>query len=177
MVGTTVGDYTIASRLPVGSRGETWLAHDTTLNRTVALTILTSSLTLDQSTRVAFLQRARAAAAVDHPNIASIHGAGELPDGGLWVARGWSGGRSLREREKTGPLPLDEAVDIAVQAGRGLQRASQAGLVYGNLGPDDLVITDGGQTLIYGEFRKGMEEATSDIEGLGSMLREMISVE
>ena len=86
MIGTTIGHYTITEKLAIGSLGEAWLARDTSLNRSVALKILPSSLAQEETTRKRFLQEARTAGSLEHPNIASVHEVGELADGRLWVA-------------------------------------------------------------------------------------------
>jgi tetratricopeptide (TPR) repeat protein len=78
MIGTTIGHYTITSKLAIGSLGEAWLARDTTLNRSVALKILPSSLAQEETTRKRFLQEARTAGSLEHPNIAAVHEVGEL---------------------------------------------------------------------------------------------------
>ena len=112
--GTRLGQYEIVKPIGAGGMGEVYAARDTRLERTVALKLLPTLLTRDATAKARFIQEAKAASGLDHPNICTIYDIGEADDGQLYLAMAHYGGGTLREKIERGPLPLDEALDIAV---------------------------------------------------------------
>jgi len=116
-VGTQVGHYRIDARLGAGGMGVVYRAWDVRLRRTVALKLLAPHLTLDERARDRFLIEARAAAALDHPNICAIHETGETDQGMPFLAVAFCDGETLKARIARGPLPAGVAVQCALHAG------------------------------------------------------------
>ena len=95
--GNTVAHYEVLSELGRGGMGVVYKARDTKLNRTVALKFLPPHLTTDEEATARFVREAQAAAAIDHPNICSIHEISETDDGQTFIVMGHYGGATLRE--------------------------------------------------------------------------------
>ena len=96
--GTTLGPYAIVSQLGSGGMGVVYLAHDPRLERHVAIKLLPPDLTRDETAKQRFLQEAKAASALDHPNICTIHEINETPDGQLYLVMAHYDGETLKER-------------------------------------------------------------------------------
>ena len=111
--GSTLGPYTITADLGHGGMGVVYTAHDPRLDRQVAIKVLPPDLTRDETAKQRFLQEAKAASALDHPNICTIFEINETDDGQLYLVMAYYEGETLKERIERGPLSLDEAVDIA----------------------------------------------------------------
>ncbi|HVT57912.1 MAG TPA: protein kinase [Thermoanaerobaculia bacterium] len=139
--GRTISHYQIHELLGGGGMGVVYRAEDVLLNRTVALKFLPSELTRDPEAKSRFLQEARSASALDHPNICTIHEIGETDQGQLFLAMACYDGESLKKRLARGPLPIEEAVDIAQQTARGLVKAHRHGIVHRDIKPANLMIT------------------------------------
>ena len=146
--GSRLGPYEIVSLIGAGGMGEVYKAQDTRLKRLVALKLLPPELTRDEPAKQRFLQEARAASALDHPNICTIHEINETPDGQLYLVMAYYEGETLKEKIERGPLPLDEAVDIAIQIGQGLAEAHAAGVVHRDIKPANVMLTKGAQVKI-----------------------------
>jgi serine/threonine protein kinase len=144
MIGKIVSHYRIVSKLGAGGMGEVFRAEDTKLKRTVALKFLPPELTQDAEAKRRFLHEAEAAAALDHPNICTVHEVGEAEDGQLFIAMACYSGETLRERIARGPLPLTEALRIAGGAAAGLAHAHARGIVHRDVKPVNLFLTRGG---------------------------------
>ena len=121
--------------------GVVYLAHDPRLDRHVAIKLLPPDLTRDETAKQRFLQEAKAASALDHPNICNIHEINETPDGQLYLVMAHYEGETLKERIARGPLDLDDALDIATQDGQGLAEAHRAGIVHRDIKPANLLVT------------------------------------
>jgi serine/threonine-protein kinase len=104
-IGQRVGSYRIERLLGRGGMGAVYLAHDDTLERPVALKFLAPLFDLDAEARDSFLTEARAAAAIDHANIATVHEIGETAEHELFIAMAYYEGETLKERLARGPLP------------------------------------------------------------------------
>jgi serine/threonine protein kinase len=136
--GDSVGRYNVVSLLGVGGMGHVYLAEDVSLGRKVALKLLPTSYTRDGSRLRRFQQEARAASALNHPNILTIHELGEV-DGRQFIATEFVEGETLRERLKRG-LNLPETLDIAIQIAGALAAAHKAGIVHRDIKPENIML-------------------------------------
>ncbi len=148
MIGDTVGPYRILEPLGQGGMGIVYKAHDERLDRTVALKFLPPQLTGDDRARQRFAQEARAASALDHANICTVHDFGQTDDGRAYIVMAFYDGQTLKYRLEDGPLATDEALRIALQVARGLARAHEAGIVHRDLKPANIMVTDRGEVKI-----------------------------
>jgi serine/threonine protein kinase/Tol biopolymer transport system component len=142
--GRTVGHYEILEILGGGGMGIVYKARDTRLARVVALKFLPPELTRDPQAKERFEQEARAASSLDHPNLCTILELGETPDGRLYLAMPCYDGETLRRRIEGGPLPIDEAIDVALQIARGLAKAHRNGIIHRDIKPANLIVTSDG---------------------------------
>ena len=144
MLGREVDHYRILEPLGGGGMGVVYKAEDSRLQRTVALKFLPPSLTRDPVAKSRFLQEARAASALDHPNVCTVYDVGEIEEGQLYLAMPAYDGETVKQRIEHGPLPVEEAVDIAKQAVRGLAKAHKQGIVHRDVKPANLMVTGDG---------------------------------
>jgi serine/threonine protein kinase/tetratricopeptide (TPR) repeat protein len=144
MIGQTISHYKILEKLGEGGMGVVYKAEDTRLKRTVALKFLPQQLTSDSEVKTRFTQEAKAASALDHPNICTIHEIDETDEGELFMAMACYEGETLKERIARGPLPLEEAIDIAQQIGQGLSKAHAKEIVHRDIKPANIFVTDDG---------------------------------
>ncbi len=145
--GTKLGPYEIHSAIGAGGMGEVYRAHDTRLNRDVAIKILPATFSSDPDRLQRFAQESRAAAALNHPNILSIFDIGEA-QGAPYVVSELLEGETLRDRLRDGPLPSRKAIDYARQIASGLAAAHDKGIVHRDLKPENLFITADGRAKI-----------------------------
>ncbi len=113
--GAALGPYAIRAELGHGGMGVVYTAHDPRLDRQVAIKVLPPDLTRDDTAKQRFLQEAKAASALDHPNICTIHEINETADGQLYLVMAYYEGETLKQRIERGALAVDEAVDVATQ--------------------------------------------------------------
>jgi eukaryotic-like serine/threonine-protein kinase len=139
-----VESYRLGERLGSGGMAVVFRAEDLRLGRQVALKFLAPELSRDPAAKQRFLREARAASALDHPNLCTIHEVGETADGQIFIAMPCYEGETLRQRIRRGPLPLDDAVDIASQIAQGLGKAHRHGIVHRDIKPANLLITTDG---------------------------------
>jgi Tol biopolymer transport system component/serine/threonine protein kinase len=141
--GTLLGRYEIRAHLGTGGMGEVYLAQDTQLERTVALKILPPEFATDQQRMQRFVQEARAASALNHPNIITIHEIGQA-DATHFIATEFIDGVTLRQHMQGARLSLLEALDVAVQVSGALTAAHQAGVIHRDIKPENIMLrTDG----------------------------------
>ena len=139
MVGSEVGPYRILSAIGAGAMGEVYLARDMRLDRQVALKVLPTRFTDDPGRVARFVREAKAASALNHPNIITIHEIGQT--GRTWfIAAEFIQGVTLRERLADGPLALADSVDIAMQCAVALDVANQAGILHRDIKPENIMI-------------------------------------
>ena len=146
--GTQLGPYRIVSQLGSGGMGVVYTATDPRLDRRVAIKLLPPDLTRDETAKQRFLQEAKAASALDHPNICTIFEINETPDGQLYLVMAHYEGETLKERIARGPLELNDAIDIATQVGQGLAKVHAAGIVHRDIKPANLMVTSDGTVKI-----------------------------
>jgi Tol biopolymer transport system component len=127
--------------------GEVYRARDTRLDRTVALKILPANFSADAERLRRFEQEARAAAALNHPNILSIYDIG-TESGAPYIVSELLEGDTLRDRLREGPLPLRKAIDYGAQVARGLAAAHDKGIVHRDLKPENIFLTKDGRAKI-----------------------------
>ena len=144
MEGQTFSHYQVLERLGGGGMGVVYKALDTTLDRYVALKFLPPELTRDDEARRRFVQEAKAASALDHPNVCTIHEIASTPDDQLFIAMGYYVGETLKQRIVRGPLPVVEALDIIRQVAEGLAEAHAAGIVHRDIKPANIIVTTNG---------------------------------
>src|SRR5271166_2594602 len=135
--GTKLDPYEILSPLGAGGMGEVYRARDARLNRDVAIKILPASFATDHDRLQRFAQEARAAAALNHPNILSIFDIGD-DQAAPYVVSELLEGETLRERLNRGALSLRKAINYALQIARGLAAAHEKGIVHRDLKPENL---------------------------------------
>ncbi len=146
MIGQTVSHYKILAKLGEGGMGVVYKAEDTKLGRHVVLKFLAPYLTRDQEAIERFINEAKTASALDHPNICTIYEIGESDDGQLFIAMAYYVGETLREKiaGANGGSPLlaiDNAIEIATQIASGLTRAHEAGIIHRDIKPANIIIT------------------------------------
>ncbi len=145
--GWMIAHYRCVEKIGEGGMGVVWKALDTRLDRHVALKVLRPELTADPERRRQFLREARSAAAVNHPNIATIHEIGEA-DALTFIVMELVEGRTLGALVREGPLPLPEALRIACEIVEGMARAHEARVIHRDLKPDNVVIDREGRVRI-----------------------------
>ncbi len=139
--GTTVSHYEVRRRLGGGGMGVVYEAYDTRLERTVALKFLPPHLDASAEARLRFIQEAKAASALDHPNICTIYEVGQTDAGQTFIAMACYQGETLKHKIARGPLPVEEALLYAVQIARGLARAHAKGIVHRDVKPANVMVT------------------------------------
>jgi Tol biopolymer transport system component len=168
LAGRAISHYRIGEILGQGGMGVVYRAVDTVLNRPVALKFLPREFIGIGESRARFIREARAAAALDHPNICTVH-AIEEAEGTLFLAMALIEGETLRERIRQGPLPPEEALGIAAQVAQGLQAAHSKGIIHRDIKPTNIMISHDGraQILDFGLARSG---EPSDVTRSGIIL-------
>lgn len=145
--GTKLGQYEILSPLGAGSMGEVYRAHDSRLSRDVAIKVLPELVSLDPERLLRFETEARAAAALNHPNILAVYQMGSY-SGVPYLVSELLEGKTLTETMRRGPLPFRKAIDFGVQIAHGLAAAHEKGIVHRDLKPDNLFVTKDGRVKI-----------------------------
>jgi len=145
--GTKLGDYEIVALVGSGGMGEVYRAHDSKLKREVAIKVLPAYWSRDPERLQRFELEARAAAALNHPNITSIFHFGQH-DGSPYIVTELLQGETLREHLRKGALRLREALDFGVEIARGLGAAHDAGVIHRDLKPENIFVTKDGRIKI-----------------------------
>ena len=166
MTGQLVGHYRILEQIGAGGMGVVYGAEDTRLRRRVALKFPPAELCRDPLARDRLFAEARAASALDHPNICTIHAIEELSPTGLFIVMAEYAGETLKARLERGALPIDEALSIAEQVGSGLSRAHAAGIVHRDIKPANIMLTSSGVVKIL-DFGLAVDPAMTMAGGEG----------
>ncbi|PYS60192.1 MAG: hypothetical protein DMF74_19365 [Acidobacteria bacterium] len=142
-VGDHIDRYEVISLLGSGGMGEVYLAHDEKLDRKIALKLLPAHFTTNEERLRRFQQEARAASALNHPNIITIHEIGQVENRNF-IATEFVDGETLRQRIKREPLILNESLDIATQVAGALAAAHKAGIVHRDIKPENIMLRHDG---------------------------------
>src|SRR5262247_2015847 len=145
--GSRIGPYEVTSPLGEGGMGVVFRAHDTKLQRDVALKLLPDHFADDPDRLVRFQREAQILASLNHPNIAQIHGL-EESDNTRCIVMELVEGETLRDRLKRGPIPVSEALAIAKQIADGLEAAHEKGIIHRDLKPANIKLTLDGQVKV-----------------------------
>jgi serine/threonine protein kinase/Tfp pilus assembly protein PilF len=137
--GTKLGRYEIRSQIGAGGMGEVYLAQDTKLDRRVALKILPAEVAADRNRMSRFVQEAKAASALNHPNIITIHEIEQIDSVNL-IATEFIDGETLRQRMRNAPVKLGEVLDVAAQIASALSAAHAAGIVHRDIKPENIML-------------------------------------
>ncbi|HEV8269109.1 MAG TPA: serine/threonine-protein kinase, partial [Thermoanaerobaculia bacterium] len=145
--GLRIGPYEIVSLVGMGGMGEVYRAKDTRLGRSVALKVLPSRFTTDESRMRRFEQEARAVGMVNHPNILAVHDVG-THEGIPYVVSELLEGETLGQRLASGPLSVRKTVELGISVANGLAAAHEKGIVHRDLKPENLFLTSDGRVKI-----------------------------
>jgi serine/threonine protein kinase len=145
--GTKLGRYEIRSKIGAGGMGEVYLAQDTKLGRRVALKVLPAEVASNQDRMSRFVQEAKAAAALNHPNIAHVYEIDEI-DGQHFIAMEFIDGQTLRECIRGRQTDLRKLLRHLQHVAEGLAKAHAAGIVHRDLKPDNIMVTREGHAKI-----------------------------
>src|SRR5579859_6508715 len=145
--GAKLGPYEILGPLGAGGMGEVYQAHDTKLGRNVAIKVLPKAFAHDADRLSRFQREAKMLAALNHPNIATIHGL-EHCEGTQFLVMELVSGETLADRVKSGPVPVDEALKIAVQIAEALESAHEKNIIHRDLKPANVKVTPEGKVKV-----------------------------
>jgi serine/threonine protein kinase len=143
MIGRTIGNYQILGSIGSGGMGDLYRARDVVLGREIAIKFPTAELARRESALKRFEREARAIAALNHPNIVTIHDIGES-GGASFIAMEMVEGQTLREVLVEGSVPAKRLLAIAAQVAAGLAKAHGAGIVHRDLKPENIMVTRDG---------------------------------
>jgi serine/threonine protein kinase len=170
--GTSVSHYRVISAIGAGGMGEVYKAHDVTLERTVALKILPPELVRNDERVRRFMQEAKSASSLNHPNIVTIHEIGEVaaPEGNTsassihYIAMELIDGATLKRRIHDGETDLRTLTGYAAQAAEGLAKAHAAGIIHRDLKPENIMITRDGfaKVLDFGLAKLSVKKSASE---------------
>jgi len=141
MVEQTISHYRITEKLGAGGMGIVYKALDTKLERTVALKFLPEGVAVSDEDKRNLLREARAASALDHPNIGVIHGLEESDDGQLFIVMQYCDGETLAHKISRGVIPVRESLDLAIQIASGLSAAHAHNIVHRDIKPSNIIVT------------------------------------
>jgi serine/threonine protein kinase/tetratricopeptide (TPR) repeat protein len=147
MIGQTISHYTILEKLGEGGMGVVYKAEDTKLDRVVALKFLPPHLEADEETRKRFIHEAKAAAALDHPDICTIYEINEA-EGHTFLSMAYIDGERLKDKIDRGPLKVEEVLEIAVHIAQGLQAAHEKGIIHRDIKSANVMLTVSGQVKV-----------------------------
>jgi len=161
--GTRLGPYEVIGLLGKGGMGEVYHARDTRLGRKVALKVLSADFTQNEDRVKRFQQEARAASALNHPNIITIYDVGEI-DSSHFIATEFIEGETLRQRIKSSEIALLEVLDISIQAATALAAAHSATIMHRDIKPEDIMLRADGYVKVLDFGLAKLTEATGGQE-------------
>ncbi len=172
MIGKTISHYNILEKIGSGGMGIVYKAMDIKLDRLVALKFLPQQFSFNDEEKKRFIHEAKAAAALDHPNICSIYEIDETDDGQMYIVMGYYVGETLKDKIASGPLPIARAIDITIQIAEGLNKAHQKDIVHRDIKSNNIIITGEGvvKILDFGLAKlKGVTKLTKEGTTLGTV--------
>jgi len=143
-VGQTVSHYKILELIGSGGMGILYKARDLRLDRLVVLKFLPPEYLRNAEARRRFTHEARAASAIDHPNICTVHDIDDTLHGHVFIVMDYYEGETIKEKIARGPLEVDEAIDLALQTARGLSAAHKHGIIHRDVKPANMIVTGEG---------------------------------
>src|SRR3989441_12663697 len=163
--GTKLGRYEIRSKIGTGGMGEVYLAQDAKLDRKVALKILPTDVATHHDRMHRFEQEAKAASALNHPNIITIFEI-EQVDSVNFIATEFIDGQTLRERMRSEPMKLGEVLDVAIQSGSALSAAHAARIVHRDIKPENIMLRRDGivKVLDFGLAKLSEQRASTSVD-------------
>ena len=165
-VNRTINNYKVEKLIGKGGMGEVYLAFDTKLERRVALKILPESFTVNHNRLNRFVQEAKAASALNHPNIITIYEVGEF-ESVNFIATEFIDGETLRDRLEKDSIPLNELLSVAIQTAEGLSAAHTAGIIHRDIKPENIMIRRDGYVKILDFGLAKLSQPPNDSGALG----------
>ncbi len=147
MIGETILHYNILKELGKGGMGVVYLAEDARLKRQVAIKFLPPQISSDKERKKRFELEAQAAASLNHPNISTVY-AIEESGNGVFIVMEYIDGVELKDKIRTNPIPVEDALRIAIQIGEGLETAHKKGIVHRDIKPQNIMLTGNGKVKI-----------------------------
>lgn len=144
MIGKNILHYKIIEKLGEGGMGVVYKAEDSKLGRFVALKFLPQQLGQSKEQKQRFMHEAKAASALDHNNVCTVYEIGETEDGQMFIAMACYEGEALKDKIERGPLPIDEAINIAKQIARGLTQAHSKEIIHRDIKSANILVTQDG---------------------------------
>ncbi len=179
LIGKTISHYKILEKLGAGGMGVVYKAQDTMLERLVAIKFLPPYLDSDEKQTQRFLQEAKAASSLDHPNICTIHEINTTGDGNMFIVMAYYEGETLKEKLASGkvyPEPVEgwqveNSIDVGIQLAEGLMAAHRKGIVHRDIKPANIVITGDGiaKILDFGLAKVSGQQLTKSNTTLGTL--------
>jgi len=167
--GQTISHYRITEKLGQGGMGVVYKAEDIKLERTVALKFLPPHLSNQEEEKKRFIHEAKAASALEHNNICTIHEIDETKDGQLFIVMSYLEGKTLREKIDVSPLKVDDAISIIIQTAEGLKLAHEKGIIHRDIKPANIFITNDGVVKIL-DFGLAKAKGQTQLTKMGSTL-------
>lgn len=144
MIGQKISHYEIVEKLGGGGMGVVYKARDLKLHRFVALKFLPHDVSTEEELKARFTHEAIAASALDHQNICTVYEIDETDDGRMFIAMAYCAGETLKKKIQRGPLPLEEALNFAIQIAQGLAKAHEKSIVHRDIKPANVMVTEDG---------------------------------
>src|SRR5262245_44836639 len=170
IVGQSLGPYRVLGKLGEGGMGEVYRAHDTRLDRTVAIKVLPSHVAHDAALKQRFEREAKTLAALSHPHICPVFDVGQADSSTSsgqvvdYIVMEHLEGETLAARLARGALPLDQVFRVSTQIADALDKAHRTGIVHRDLKPANIMLTKGGPKLL--DFGLAKQQAGGPVGGL-----------